>query len=160
MAEEKPNQHAELPTVPTDRGDDAVLQILGEQSRKGKLPGFMARPKARGLFLVEAYATPFTHEVIGRAESGGLRFELRAQRRWIWGYAIVLALSIWPGWPLTDDIIAAYSDWYANNIETWWWYLPLSVLSIPAVFKLWKKSRAEAHASALEQIDAISKALG
>jgi hypothetical protein len=46
------------------------------------------------------------------------------------------------------------------SIQTWMWYLPLTVLPIPFVWKsAIKKSKASAHAHAMETIEMIEKVL-
>jgi len=145
-----------LPEIRTELSRPDAVARLSKLSKAGELPGFRETDSG---FAVEAFAPQFPHEAVGSVEGGAVRFELRADRKWPWIWAAVIALSLWPGWPLTDDVISSYSDWYAANVETWWWYVPMTLLCIPAAFGIWKKNRAEAHASALEQIQKIESAL-
>lgn len=147
---------AGLPEITTDLPEADVVARLTRLSKAGELPGFR---RAESGFAVDAFAPQFPHEAVGMVEGGAVQFELRADRKWPWIWAVVIALSLWPGWPLTDDVISSYSDWYAANVQTWWWYVPMTLLCIPAAFGIWKKNRAEAHASALEQIQKIESAL-
>ena len=165
---------APLPRVRLPRDLADAIDRLTTASKRGRLAGFAAGGSIGEVFSTEAYANPFERRLLvfhdagpaastGVAEdqaAGTLRFELRLLLKMPIIWAVVLAVTVWPGLPLTDDILATYSDWYAANVETWWWYMPLMILSIPGVWKLWTRSAKEAHASALEMIGKIAAETG
>ena len=79
-------------------------------------------------------------------------------------FAALLIVTIWPGLPLTDDFLSSF-QWYEHfvgrtGIQTWYWYLPLTVLPAPFAFKgAIKKSKASAYESAIETIEKLGKVL-
>ncbi|HVZ93632.1 MAG TPA: hypothetical protein VG797_03895 [Phycisphaerales bacterium] len=122
-------------------GRDAVDR-LERLARRGKLAGF-ERMGAES-FVAAIFGAPFDREYVGRVESAGdeggcvIRGESRLKMKIPLIYAIVLVVSVWPGVWLTDSMLKTYFSWY--RIETWWWYLPLCALCVPAVMKQWKSS--------------------
>lgn len=80
-------------------------------------------------------------------------------RRMPWIYALLLIATVWPGVWVTDSMLKTYFSWY--TIPTWWWYLPLSVIPLPWMWRSFMhKSRAAADASAREVITDIAAAVG
>lgn len=164
--EAQPAIPAELPVLRVEQSSKDIIAKLTELAKRGKLPGFHVRGVGDGdhsLFEVEAWAVPFTGRLIARhepSESGSkLTFSTEIARRSPLIWLVVLVLTIWPGYPLTESLIAtiAPASWWP---WTAWWYLPLSVISVPlAMLPGLKKSRAMAHASAHEAIEVIREAL-
>lgn len=156
MSETPPNSW--LPVLETNLSRDEIVEALDNAARRGRLPGFTTC--GDGLFRADAYANPFEHAVEARAEAADgvtrLRFRLVVLAKIPVVFAAVLVLSAWPGLPLTDSMLSTYSDWYAQHVETWWWYVPSLVLCVPAVWGMAKKSRAAAGESAREAIGKIA----
>ncbi|MBL0869452.1 MAG: hypothetical protein IBJ18_02630 [Phycisphaerales bacterium] len=141
----------------------AMLDQLEREARKGKLPGF-ERLSGPWCFEVEAYAVPFTGVMKARAEREGdrtvLRFETRISPKMPLIWLMILLVTIWPGLPLTENLIEAVgpAGWWRYTI---WWYLPLSVISLPwAIWSGLRRSKAMMHASAHTARSDIARALG
>lgn len=156
-----------LPVVRTGLGREAVLQRLGTLSRRGKLAGF-AKGNGGVLFSAAAFGKYFDYAIDARAKNGGdgptaLEFEMRLERRMPLIFAIVLVLTVWPGCWLTKNILTMYlAETWAQPIATWtyWWYLPLTVLPIPWMWrKAMRESRSAADVSSREVIQKIAKEL-
>lgn len=156
-----------LPVVRTGLDQEAVLQRLGTLSKRGKLAGF-AKGSGGVLFSAAAFGKYFDYALDARAKSGGggpteLEFEMRMERRMPLIFAVVLVLTVWPGCWLTKNILTMYlAETWALPIATWtyWWYLPLTVLPIPWMWrKVMRESRAAAEASAREVVQKIAKEL-
>jgi hypothetical protein len=66
-------------------------------------------------------------------------------------------VSIWPGVWFTDSMLSTYFDWYPRSQWfTYAWYIPLSLLGIPAMWKFFKHSEKKTHAESLEVIKKIA----
>jgi hypothetical protein len=172
----EPTHLPDLPTLSVPMDAEAIVAKLDKASRRGRLPGFEPKP-AGGLFLVDAWGTPFDHDLVANAEpddSGTqLRFLLRMRRRMPTIHAVILLLTIWPGVWLTDSMLKIWFNWYYtltqkdififNGFEwfTYGWYLPLCVVPLPWFWRsIMRRSRRTAAESALEMIAKISKELG
>jgi hypothetical protein len=152
----------------TALGAAASLERLGRAARLGRVPGFEARG-ASG-FRVEADAVPFAHELVGHIEELGgegsrVRLELRRMGRMPLLFAVVIALTVWPGVWLTDSLMATYWSAYGRWSQempwlTYAWYLPITVLPLPWMWRsMTRKSRTEAIESAQKQTRAIAEAI-
>lgn len=154
---------ASTPRVRTRFAPDEIVARLDAAARKGRLPGF--RPtSSRALFEVREIGHPFQAELLAHASRldsearTELAFELRIRPLLPFIFALMLALSIWPGIYVVDSMLRQYFSWY--TIPTWWWYLPLTVPTSPwAFWSALKKSRAAARAEAAELINKISAEL-
>jgi len=161
-------------TVPLESG--AIVDRIDQASRRGRMPGFRAGAEG-GLFVVDAWGTPFDHDLIARAEpaDGGTRleFDLRLRRRLPTIHAIVLVFTVWPGVWLTDSMLKLWFGWYYALTQkdmfvwggfeafTYLWYLPLCVVPLPWVWRnSHRRSRRTARVSALEIIGKIARELG
>jgi hypothetical protein len=139
-----------------------VLERLGTLSRRGRLPGF--EQGGRGLFSVEAHGHPFDAELIAEAHQADppgseLRFTLRLRRRMPTTFAAILLLTIWPGVYFMDQLIPG--EWGAISRTVYWWYLPLTVVPIPWVWRsMMRKSRASSRREAEEAIRKIGAEVG
>lgn len=158
-----PNEKTSLPEVPTSHATDEIRARLRSLSKKGKLPGY--EPDEPGAICsVAAHGVPFDSKLILRSGEGSVVFETRLLPTMPWVFAIVLIIAIWPGLPLTDSFLSSF-DWYMSimgsiGIDTWHWYLPLTVLPAPfAMRSAIRKSRSSARESALEQIEKIRSVL-
>lgn len=151
----------ELPSVECKLPPAEVMERARQLSRRGKLPGF-AQTSATG-FRADAFATPFEYTLTCTIEAAGdgsrLRFRATMNRRMPWVYALVLLATVWPGVWVTDSMLRTYFSWY--TIETWWWYLPITVLPLPWMWSSFlRKSRAGADSSARELIAVIASGVG
>ncbi len=157
-----------LPVVTTEKSATEIVAALGKMSKRGELPGF-EKDGARGLFCVEAQGAPFDRSLVAHARGGEgltrLEWELVTPRRWPIAMAVVLAVSVWPGLPITHSLLVTYfPGWYGGLVSgwfaTWMWYLPLTVIPIPWVWRsVMRKMRASTHASAVEAIGKIARAV-
>lgn len=140
-----------------------MLDQLEREARRGKLPGF-ERLSGPWCFEVEAFAVPFTGVMKARAEREGERTVLRFQTRMgptmplVW--LVIMLVTIWPGLPLTENLIEAIGPTWLWPY-TIYWYLPLSVISLPlAIWSGLKRSKAMMHASAHTARSDVARALG
>lgn len=159
----------ELPRVHSPLSADEIVKRLDALARQGKLPGF-AKGEGGVLFRTAAFSEPFDRELLARAEpaagaagSGAkgttLRFSLRVLPRVPLIYAAVIGTTIWPGVWLTDSMLKTYFDWY--KVETWWWYMPVTVLPLLwAMPRMWRKCARAAEESAREMIGKIAEGVG
>lgn len=155
---------------------DEVIQRLDLASRRGRLPGFEAHPPG-ALFKVDAWGAPFDSDLLARGTTDSkrtrLEFEVRLRRRMPLIFAVVLVCTVWPGVVITDSMLRLWFGWYNRLAQlpmftwgdfhafTYLWYLPLTVLPLPWMWRGWmRRSCASAQASAREMIDKISKELG
>lgn len=147
-----------------------AIDLLEALAKRGKLPGF--ERTGDGTCRVSAHGTPFDRdvEIAATTRGDGSRVELslawRRQAPAI--YAAVLLLAIWPGVVLTDSFLSGFG-WYnaiaraTGPVEpwfTWAWYLPLTVLPAPFMFRGALRKSAESSAEhAGEQAQKIRAAL-
>ncbi|MCA9274672.1 MAG: hypothetical protein KDA29_01460 [Phycisphaerales bacterium] len=158
-----PQADPQLPTVPTSLTGDEVRSRLKAMSKRGKLPGF--EPEEPGaLCSVAAHGTPFDSKLLIRIDGGDLSFECEMNRLMPCIFAVLLVVTVWPGLPLTSTFLTSF-DWYNSimasiGIQTWHWYLPLTILPVPFAFRsALMKSRRSAHESALEAIEKVRSVL-
>lgn len=143
-----------LPAVQTGLSRDQVLERLRTASRRGRLAGFEAPAKAGGLFCAAAFGKPFDETLIGDAKElpgGGttLRFRTRLLPTLPAVYMAVLLLTVWPGAYFMDELIAQFLPGLWSPWVTYWWYVPLTAIPIPWVWRgLRRRSRAAAHDAA------------
>lgn len=164
-----------LPQIRTGLSEAQVVQRLRALSKRGKLPGFSDdEPGASA--SVAAHGAPFDSKLLVKHAGGSdsqngpsgqdseLRFECVMLPTMPRVFALLLVITIWPGLPLTDQFLSSL-EWYANlmasiGIDTWHWYLPLTVLPAPFAWRsAIKKSQASARESALEAIEKIRGAI-
>lgn len=132
-------------------------------SKKGKLPGFVPECDD-GLFSVAAHGMPFDSVLIFNHRDGALMPTLKLARMMPTIFAILLMVTIWPGLPLTEGFLGSF-QWYTDlaarfGIETWYWYLPLTILPTPFVWRnAIRKSKQSAFESARETMDLARKVL-
>lgn len=154
-----------LPGLRSRLPAQAILERLETFARQGKLPEFAVLPEGKATgFSTLACGSPYDRVLEGFITNAGqdslISFRTRLKLK---APAIVLAtlvLTIWPGLWLTDTMLGMYWTWYANHVETWWWYIPLTVLSLPVLWKQFRASEAAAHADALATVRKIAGVLG
>jgi len=145
------------PPLTTPLTPEAVVARLDTLARRGKLAEF--RPGAHGwLFELTAFGEPFDHTLQARSarhdDATTITYALRIKPKLPWIFAIILAVSVWPGVWLTDSMLRTY--WTGYDFVTWMWYLPLTILPIPWMWKrLLSKSRLAAGAHAKELAERI-----
>jgi len=158
-----PAASKQLAPISTALTANEVNARLLKLSKGGKLPGYEGNPD-HALAAVAAHGTPFDSKLYIHHDSGQLSFEIKLMQTMPIVFLVVIIVSIWPGLPLTDAFLNSFL-WYERfqsntGVQTWYWYLPLTVL--PAPF-MWKsaiaKSKASAKESAAEAIEKISKAI-
>ena len=140
---------------------DQILERLASLSKKGKLAGFERGGPDGADAQFAAHGNPFDGLVLVRAGEGKAEFELFMPRRMPVICAVVLALTVWPGLPITDAFLYAFV-WYerlmgmAGWLDTWVWYLPLTVLPAPFMLRsVVRKSRATAMEHAKETVERV-----
>jgi hypothetical protein len=141
--------------IDTDLGEDNIRQLAHSMAQRGKLPGFRAPGRDGAVFTLSAFGAPFDHELDARASrtDSGLRLEFhhRVLLKLPVIMGVLIALSVWPGLPLTDSLLRTYFPSYA--FRTWMWYLPLTIVPLPPLLlRMWKASRAASHEHAQETI--------
>lgn len=159
----EPKANPELPAIQTSLTGDEVKSRLNAMSKRGKLPGFV--PNEPGAVCsVAAHGTPFDSKLLIRLDGGDLRFECEMYRLMPCVFALLLVVTVWPGLPLTSTFLTSF-DWYNTimssiGIQTWHWYLPLTILPAPFAFRsALMKSQRSAHESAMEAIEKVRSVL-
>ncbi|MFG0299899.1 MAG: hypothetical protein ACF8K1_09900 [Phycisphaerales bacterium JB047] len=152
-----------LPSVTTSLSPEEVKGRLTKLSKKGKLAGFEpSEPSA--LCSVAAHGVPFDSKLLIRHGGASLSFECVLLPMLPRIFVLLLIVTIWPGLPLTDGFLSSF-DWYTGlmgsiGIDTWHWYLPLTILPAPFAYRSsMKKSKQSAHESALEAIEKVRSVL-
>lgn len=154
-----------LPALAVELSPTAILSKLEEASRRGRLAGFEQGEKGV-LFKTCVFSTPFEGELLARSEpteSGGtrLRFSTRMNKKLLTVFVVILLVSIWPGLPVTESLLASLvPSWRWLWSTTIWWYLPLAVIGAP--WSLWvaiDRSRKEMAVSAVEMVAKVEREL-
>jgi hypothetical protein len=151
-----------LPVVRCGLTPEQVVMAAEKRAKTGKLAGF-ERGTGDVLFVADVFGEPFDRSLVVKGETveGGTRLTFTApmKRRLPWIFAAVIAFSIWPGVTLTHSLLVTYFSWY--TIQTWWWYIPITVLPLPWMYKkMMTKSEASCAGSAIEQIESVREAVG
>lgn len=174
MPDQKPK--SDLPVLESPLSAEEVVRRLDTASRRGRLPGFETG-QGKVLFRTDAWGTPFDSDLLATSESADagtrLRFAVRLRRKMPALYAVILAVTVWPGVVVTDSMLRLWFEWYNHLTQiglfniggfswfTYAWYLPLTVLPLPWMWKGWmRRSRGTAHVSALEMIAKMAGELG
>jgi hypothetical protein len=148
-----------LPSVRTPLDAARARELLAAAARRGKMPGLLSGPSDDALVRVSDFGSPYESVLEGRLAAGEIRFSLRLKPLMPLVMLAVLVLTVWPGVWLTDSMLRSYFSGY--KFQTWMWYLPLTVPTVPWV--MWsslKKSRALARAEAPELIEKVAQAIG
>lgn len=153
------HKHQALPTIKTDLEPDAIRERLGGLSKRGKLPGYEP-VDPQGICAVAAHGTPFDSKLVLQHEHGVVRFDCKMLPVMPRVFVLLLIITVWPGLLLTEDFLVSF-DWYNNilnriGLETWHWYLPLTVLPAPFAYgSAIRKSRVTAYQSGMETIEKL-----
>jgi hypothetical protein len=137
-----------------------ILDRLEQAARRGKLAGFTKGGRG-GLFSVETHGHPYDGDLIasanfGRPDDGRITFQFRLRRKMPVIFAIVLLATIWPGVYFMDQLIPG--EW--GLIRTEWWYLPLTILPIPWMWRtLMHRSMTSNRTMAGEAIAKVAAAV-
>lgn len=139
-----------LPEVGTALPAQEVTSRLDLAARRGRLPGYSTGGGGGALFEMRDFGAPFEGVLRARLDGGTLRFSTSLQPRMPVVMAVILLLSIWPGVWLTESAMASI---FPSSPVMWkwtyWWYLPLAIVSSPwAMWSAIKKSRESVHAGA------------
>lgn len=160
--------------ISTEMTREQVLATLTERAKRGKLAEFAKGNlgKIPCDFSVDAPAVPFDYRLVAtmsdqKAPTTGTLIELRLVRlsKMPILFALILAVTIWPGVWLTDSMLTTYFGWYSSWTQsmpwlTYAWYLPITALPIPWMWKrMCKKSAAESSISGGEMVESITQAL-
>lgn len=145
---------------------DEILSRLEALSKKGKLAGFEREAGPGGSDArFAAHGNPFDGLVLVKPGEGGVAFDLHMPRRMPVIFGVVLVLTVWPGLPITDAFMHTFL-WYerlmgtAEWLDTWVWYLPLTVLPAPfALRSAVRKSRRTAREHAVETVERLRPVL-
>ncbi|MDP1661766.1 MAG: hypothetical protein Q8L55_07605, partial [Phycisphaerales bacterium] len=117
-----------LPVLGVELSPPEILTKLAETARRGRLAGFEKGEKGV-LFKTCVFSTPFEGELLARAESAGpgttrLRFSTQMKKKLLAGFIVILLVSIWPGLPVTESLLASIvPSWRWLWATTIWWYL-------------------------------------
>tara|TARA_R110000782_G_scaffold57258_1_gene119505 strand:+ start:10666 stop:11181 length:516 start_codon:yes stop_codon:yes gene_type:complete len=154
-----------IPDIESGLSREEVVSRLEQLSKRGKLPGFERGgggsdgPDAS----FAAHGTPFEGRVGVRVGPDRVRFALQMPRKWAVIFGVVLALTVWPGLPITDGFMHGFV-WYerltSGWFDTWVWYLPLTIIPAPfAVRTAVRRSRATAMEHATETVERLRPVL-
>lgn len=152
----------QLESIQTKKTSGEVFSALSKLSKQGKLAGYEYESGSDEA-TVDAHGTPFDSDLCVRFKDGELSFRMVMRRKLPVIFALILAATVWPGLPLTDSFLFGF-EWYerlmGESIKTWMWYLPLTVLPIPLVWRSsMMKSRVSAAEHAQETIEKLRSVL-
>lgn len=147
-----------LPSVRTPLTPARVIDLLARESKRGRLAGFKAL--GPGSASVTAFGGVYDHDLLIHARAAStptgsttVSCELHLQRKMPIIAVALFVFTIMPGLPITDSMLKIYFSWY--TIETWWWYMPLVLLSAPLMWKQFRSGQREAQRDALATIEKI-----
>ncbi|MFG0313403.1 MAG: hypothetical protein ACF8LL_04365 [Phycisphaerales bacterium] len=155
----------DLPHIQTTLTPDEAVDRVATMSKRGKLPGFSREGDA--LFSSLAYGWSFLDqrlicEATRDADTTTMRFRTVLPPKMPLIVGVIFAITIWPGVWFTDQMLATYWNWYLGLLNdmpwlTYAWYLPLTILPLPWMFKsMMNRSHTAAHESAKELIERIN----
>jgi hypothetical protein len=151
-----------LPDLLSPLSAEQVLTRLEAAAKKGRLPGFeTSRPGVN--FCVDAFGAIFDYQLHAAFTNEGgatrIRFLLHRRRKIPALMAFTMAITVWPGLPMTDSMLRSWLGIY-DRLPSWVtyaWYIPLTVLPLPWVWWKWQKTSLQAaEQHGLEQIAAIA----
>jgi len=158
----KEESSEQLPNIKTGMDTLGIFGALLKLSKSGKLAGYEHNTGSSSA-AVDAHGTPFDSDLVIEHLGDSVNFSLKMRHKMPAIFMVLLLVTVWPGLPLTDSFMYSLG-WYerlmGDSIDTWMWYLPMTVLPIPFVWKsAIKKSRASAHEHAVETIEKIQTEL-
>ena len=150
----------ELPRIRTKLSPAEFTRCADAASKAGKLPGFETEG---ALFTTLLFGAPFDRVMSTAAKQDGemweYSFSVKMLPKMPLIFAAVTAFSIWPGVTLTHSFLRTYFTWY--TIQTWWWYIPVTVLPLPWMgWKMVKKSEASCLVCAHENVQLLAERCG
>lgn len=153
----------DLPSLLSPLTPDVAIARLASASKMGRLPGFSRASDGKG-FRVSVLAGIFDHDLRATMapDAGATRISFELLLRWRLPIimTVVIVLSVWPGLPITDSMLRLYFPAYHQwGIQTWWWYMPLLVISIPPLWMQFRRSQREASTEARSQIEQLARML-
>jgi hypothetical protein len=161
------SKQATLPRVITDLGAGQLQNALSLRAKQGKLAGYEKRGErsftldaAGGLYERTLVATIIS-DTNDNDDHTEIWFEGRLKKTVPIVVIAVLIFTIWPGVWLTDSILGVWFNWYRLNI--WWtsaWYIPLTLLAVPAFWAQFRKSERESWDDAHKAIEKIARVGG
>lgn len=142
---------------------DEAMGKLAAAAKAGRLPGFV-RGEGDASFRVSVLAGIFDHDlwaVVTGAGPTSIEFQLRPRKPLVIVMIAAVIISFWPGLPITDSMLRLYFPSYHEwGVETWWWYLPLVAISIPPLWKQWKRAQRQAQTEATGVAQRIASLIG
>ncbi len=155
---------ASLPDVESPLGPAEALQRLATASRRGRLPGFHNHAEPGGvLFSVAAFGQPFDGVLNARVGPGPgtatrLLFQWQVPSRLPILFGLALTATVWPGVYFMDQLMIQAAPGWRESLPTWWWYLPLTLVSILwLAWSVWHRTRRSVRASSVEAIKKIAR---
>ncbi|MCA9294404.1 MAG: hypothetical protein KDA20_11385 [Phycisphaerales bacterium] len=129
-------------------------------SQRGQLPGF--RDALNGQFEASAFGSHFDRTLVGEVaptdQGSAIAFNARRHLKALIAVWVVFLLTLWPGVWLTHSMLLTWFGWY--RLPMWGttaWYVPLTLLCIPALLKVQRSSDAASWQHAQETISKIAK---
>lgn len=158
MKPEQTEKRTELPTLETSLTSEEVFGRLLKLSKQGKLAGYAHQAGATHA-TVDAHGNPFDSDLKILHTGQAVEFELAMRKKLPVIFAVLLVITVWPGLPLTESFMLTMG-WYerlvSGSFETWMWYLPMTILPIPFVWRSsMMKSVRSAHEHALETVEKV-----
>lgn len=155
---EQSEQQVDLPTLPTSLSSEQVFERLLKLSKQGKLAGY-EHQAGTSHATVDAHGNPFDSDLKIQHADQAVEFELTMRKKLPVIFAVLLVVTVWPGLPLTESFMLTMG-WYERLVsgwfETWMWYLPMTVLPIPFVWRTsMMKSVRSAHEHAIETVEKV-----
>jgi hypothetical protein len=115
-------------------------------------------------FEVAAFGMLYDRTLRGRVEGGSggrIVFTSELKKGMPIGVIVGFVLAVYPGVLLTDTLIGMYFPAYPDSAwVTAAWYVPLTLLAAPALWKQFRMSEASSRAHAEETIEKIAATLG
>ncbi len=157
-----------LPALTAALSPGEALGRLAAASKRGRLAGFVRQGGASSACRVAIEAGAYDHDLLARfspladdpAAHSCVTFDLRLRRRTPAVVVVIVLISFWPGLPLTDTMLRqSFLAYNELPIETWWWYIPLMVISLPALWKQFRSSQRRAREEARKVIGTIADLL-
>lgn len=158
------SKDATLPRVISNMGAGQLQNALSLRAKQGKLAGYQKQTErsftldaAGGIYERTLIATIIS-DTADKDEHTEIWFEGKLKRTIPIVVIVVLVFTLWPGVWLTDSILSTWFNWYRLGI--WWtsaWYIPLTLLAVPAVWAQFKKSERESWEDAHKAIEKIAR---
>ena len=158
------SKDASLPRVVSPMPASDLQKALSQRAKQGKLAGYQKQSErtftldaAGGIYERTLIATIIS-DTADKDEHTEIWFEGKLKRTIPIVVIVVLVFTLWPGVWLTDSILSTWFSWYRLGI--WWtsaWYIPLTLLAVPAFWAQFRKSERESWEDAHKAIAKIAK---